>query len=105
MLLITRPRTPRADPANPDLGDEPPAIVSLLANGWDVTEDAAEATLLDLAARGYFEVRQPGNDPRATTIHPLPPPPDDRLTTYEARVVNRVGALAVGGVVPLTALT
>jgi hypothetical protein len=40
MLLVTRPRHVDAAPAGQDLGPEPPAVVSLLANGWEVTEDA-----------------------------------------------------------------
>ena len=48
---------------------QPPAIASLLGNGWDLTEDAAEATLLDLGGRRLLEFRQPANDPFHTTIH------------------------------------
>jgi hypothetical protein len=40
MLLVTRPRSIRALPATQDLGAEPPAVASLLTNGWEVTEDA-----------------------------------------------------------------
>jgi hypothetical protein len=104
--LATRPASPAPAPASPDLGDEPPAVVSLIVNRWQLTEDAAEATLLDLAARGFFELRQPGNDPMQTTIHLPPAPPDqDVLRPYERRVLDRVRGLAVNGVVPLTALT
>jgi Predicted membrane protein (DUF2207) len=104
--LATRPASPTPAPATPDLGDEPPAVVSLLVNRWQLTEDAAEATLLDLAARGFFELRQPGNDPRQTTIHlPAAPPDASQLRPYERRVLDRVRGLAVGGVLPLTALT
>lgn len=58
-----------ADPASPELGPEPPAVVHLLANRWRLTVEAAEATLLDLAARRILEFRQAGSDPRDTTIH------------------------------------
>src|SRR4051794_25293119 len=84
MLLATRPRTPRAEPATQDLGPEPPAVVSLLVAGWDLSEDAAESTLLDLAARGILEFRQPGNDPRQTTVHLRGTAPPD-LNPYERR--------------------
>jgi hypothetical protein len=103
-LLLTRPADPRPDPSTPDLGEEPPAVVNLLANGWRLNEDAAESTLLDMAAKRVIELRQPGNDPRETTIHlrETTPPP---LTGYEQKVLWRVHALAVGDMVPLTALT
>src|SRR5262249_22586103 len=88
-----------------ELGPEPPAVVSLLANGWEVTEDAVESTLLDLGARKYYEFRQPGNDPAQTTIHLTPRPEDAALTPYEEAVYERVNGLARNGLVPLSALT
>ncbi|RIV41171.1 DUF2207 family protein [Micromonospora radicis] len=104
--LATRPADPTPAPATMELGAEPPALVSLLVNRWTVTEDAAESTLLDLAARGFVELRQPGDDPRQTTLHLPPVPPDDSaLRPYERRVLDRVRGLAVDGVLPLTALT
>src|SRR5205814_739497 len=64
ILLATRPARPDPAPATQDLpGSEPPAVVSLLAGNWELTEDAAESTFIDLAARKYLEFRQPGNDP------------------------------------------
>ncbi|MFU8871798.1 DUF2207 family protein [Micromonospora sp. SL4-19] len=104
--LVTRPASPAPAPATPELGAEPPAVVSLLVNRWSLTEDAAESTLLDLAARGFIELRQPGNDPMQTTLHlPSVPPDDGGLRPYERRVLDRIRGLAVNGVVPLTALT
>jgi hypothetical protein len=107
-LLLTRPDRPRAAPATPDLGDEPPALVNLLGSRWRLTEDAAEATLLDLAARRIIELRQPANDPYHTTIH-LRDDVDGEvlsaLTPYERRVLDRIRGLALDGVVPVTALT
>ncbi len=51
VLLLTRPREVDAAPASQALGgDESPAIVSFLTAGWTLTDDAAESTLLDLAA-------------------------------------------------------
>src|SRR5437879_3394694 len=52
MLRVTVP----AGPATPDLGEEPPAVVNLLAHQDRVTVDAAEATLLDLASRRIVEL-------------------------------------------------
>src|SRR5256886_13068591 len=104
-LLITRPARPEPTPATQELpGAEPPAVVSLLAGYWDLSEDAAESTLIDLAARRYLEFRQPGNDPVQTTVHVRDPNPAG-LGAYERRIFDRVAGLAVGGVVPLTALT
>ncbi|MEV4759567.1 hypothetical protein AB0J86_31345 [Micromonospora sp. NPDC049559] len=102
--LLTRPRTAVPAPATMDLpGTEPPAVVSLLANGWRITVDAAESTLLDLAARGYLELRPAGPDPRQTTVHLTGRDPGD-LNRYERQVHRRVVERAAGGVVPLTAL-
>ncbi|MFC0527605.1 DUF2207 family protein [Phytohabitans kaempferiae] len=104
--LVTRPASPPPDPATPDLGAEPPAVVSLLVNRWQVTEDAAESTLLDLAARRFLELRQPAADPMRTTVHlPSTAPDESGLRPYERRVLSRIRGLAVGGVVPLSALT
>ncbi|HWB35499.1 MAG TPA: hypothetical protein VHA75_05680, partial [Rugosimonospora sp.] len=105
-LLATRPARPRPLPATQDLGPnpEPPAVVSLLANYWEITEDAAESTLLDLGARKYLEFRQPANDPFQTTVHVRVENPPN-LNAYERRVFERVRGIAVGKVVPLTALT
>lgn len=102
--LATRARDVDAQPATPELGAEPPAVVNLLANGWKLTEDAAEATLLDLGARRVLEFRQPSDNPAHTTVHIREKDPAG-LTAYERRVFNRVAGLAVDGVVPLTALT
>jgi len=105
-LLLTRPARPEPLPATQDLGrdPEPPAVVSLLANYWELTEDAGEATLLDLGARRILEFRQPAADARQTTVHVTVADPAG-LTPYERRVFDRVAGIAVGGVVPLTALT
>jgi hypothetical protein len=102
--IITRPRRPDPAPAAGDLGSEPPAVVSLLINRWEISEDAAESTLIDLAARDILEFRQPGNDPVQTTVHVRDTSPAG-LNPYEQRVFDRVNGLAKGGVVPLTALT
>src|SRR5690606_19951239 len=107
-LLATRPARPSAGPATPDLGDEPPAVVNLLTNRWRPDEDAAESTLLDLAARGHLELRQPGADATHTTVHLRPAGGGDgaeSLRPYERRVLERIRGLAVDGVIPVTALT
>src|SRR6266568_6889171 len=104
LRAVTRPAAVAADTPTMDLGDEPPAVVSLLAGGWELADDAAESTLLDLAARGYLQIRQPGDDPRQTTLHLTGKPADD-LLPFEIRVLDRVSAVAMRGVAPVTALT
>lgn len=106
-LRWTRP-TPiaPAPPAQDFPGEEPPAVVSLLANRWRVTEDAVESTLLDLAARHWLELRQPAADPLQTTVHVLTQPAKATpLNRYEQQVLDRVNSESRGGVVPITALT
>ena len=101
-------------------GDEPPAVVGYLASGRSLGA-AATSTLLDLAARGHLELRQPGGDPRQTTVHlttdaapyatpdaathaqPADPVPTG-LMPYERRVLARLREVAVDGMVPLGAL-
>jgi hypothetical protein len=104
-MLATRPARPSAGPATQDLGDEPPAVVNLLTNRWRLDEDAAESTLLDLAAKRLIELRQPANDPMHTTIHIRQDEQPPSLQPYEHRVLSRIQGLAVNGVIPVTALT
>ncbi|RKR86864.1 putative membrane protein DUF2207 [Micromonospora pisi] len=102
-LLFTRPADVAPAPASMTLpGPESPAVVNLLANRWSLTVDAAESTLLDLAARGYLELRQAGPESRDSTVHPTGR--TDGLNEYERQVLDRVVERAVGGMVPLTAL-
>ncbi|WP_326668454.1 MULTISPECIES: DUF2207 family protein [unclassified Streptomyces] len=106
-LVATRNGEVTPGPATQEFGDdpEPPAVVSLLGNGWRGVEHAAAATLLDLAARGLVELRQPGDDPARSTVHAteagraaagLPP--------YEQRVLDRVNARAADGGAPIGAI-
>ncbi len=71
-------------------------MAAVVGNGWDVTEDAVEATLVDLAARRVIEFRQPADDPLHTTIHIGQTNPVG-LNRYERRVFDRVAGLAVNG--------
>ncbi|WP_030489451.1 DUF2207 family protein [Micromonospora chokoriensis] len=104
-LLACRPAVVAPGPAVGDLpGQEPPAVVNLLTNRWRQTVDAAQSTLLDLAARRYLELRQTGPDPQNTTAHLTGRAPDD-LNGYERQVYDRVAERAVDGVVPLAALS
>jgi hypothetical protein len=95
-----------------DAGDEPPpAVVSLLAGRLD--QDGFAATLLDLAARGWFRfdpASQPGTLAPPMAAGPvmciLPgQPPAQRLAPYEQRVAAHVALRAgVRGQVPAPAL-
>lgn len=106
VIVSTRPAAVDPDPAGQELpGAEPPAVVNLLVNHWRVTEDAAEATLLDLAAGGWIEFRQPAADPMETTVHLRPDPVVGQgLHPYEKQVLNRVRKVAHDGVAPIRAL-
>jgi hypothetical protein len=112
VLNATAPKDITPLPAGADLGDDPPpAVVSLLANRWRLNEDAAESTLIDLAARRWIEFRQPGNDPTHTTVHLIDHPggrpvrEQQALAPYEEQVLAHVRSSAVDKVVPVTALT
>ena len=95
-----------------DAGDVPPAVVSLLAGRLDKL--GFGATLVDLAARGWFEVRAPGpagpgghGEPGGPALCVVPAEaPGGPLTPFERRVVAHV-ALRAGarGEVPAPALS
>ena len=99
-----RPIQPGPTVAQPP-GDLEPAIVSFLTRGWTPSDDAHEATLIDLAARRYLELHRYGADPTNITIHLRRSGPDpDALAPFEHMVLDRVAETAVDGVVPLAAL-
>ncbi|MGH3429512.1 MAG: DUF2207 family protein, partial [Terriglobales bacterium] len=93
--------TPAA--ASQELGAETPALAHLVANRWECTEEAAEATFMDLAARGYLEIRGVGQGPEQAVCNVKDPWPPD-LSPYERTVMSRVEQVAVSGSVPLPAL-
>jgi len=94
----------------PEPGDVPPAVVSLLARRLD--RSGFGATLVDLAARGWFEVRAPAGAagsarPEGPALCVVPAEtPGGPLTPFERRVVAHV-ALRAGarGEVPAPALS
>jgi hypothetical protein len=103
-LWRSRPRLPEAGEAlTTPPGEEPPAVVSLMINRWRSDEDAIDSTLLDLAARGFLELRQPGDDPAETTVR-LRKGDGRSLTPYEQQVLDRVNHLSVNGEASLTSL-
>jgi hypothetical protein len=93
----TRPRRPPPSSATLDLGDEPPAIVDLLTDGFAVTPQSVPATLVDLAARRRLAIEQYGD---RIIIRVPATTNDDELTAFERRVLDHVRELAVDGVVP-----
>ncbi|WP_393054832.1 DUF2207 family protein [Streptomyces sp. LN549] len=106
-LVATRNGVVTPGPATQEFGDdpEPPAVVSLLGNQWRGVEHAAAATLLDLAARGFVELRQPGDDPARSTVHVTEAGrAAPGLMPYEQRVLARVTARAANGGTPIGAI-
>ncbi|MFI5906126.1 DUF2207 family protein [Dactylosporangium sp. NPDC051541] len=103
-LWRSRPRLPEPGaPLSTPPGEEPPAVVSLMINKWRPDEDAIDSTLLDLAARGFLELRQPGEEPQETTVR-LRKGDGRSLTSYEQQVLDRVSQLSVNGEASLTSL-
>ena len=91
----TAPQTP------PDFGGGPPAVISLLAGHLDDT--GYPATLLDLAARGWFTLAEP-EPGRLMCVLP-PNPPRQPLAPYEERTALHLARRAAGrGEVPASAL-
>jgi hypothetical protein len=99
LMLATRSASPRpgppADPHRP--GVESPAIVDLLTGGWKLCEEAAAATVLDLAAR-RVEI-----GPELSLVR-LGRHEVTGLTAYEQRVYDHLCRLASDGVVATGAL-
>ena len=102
----SRPRRPDEGPTTMDLGAEPPAIVDLLTDDFEVTPQAVPATLLDLAARDVLTIEEVQPDrPVVRLRSSAPRVAGGSLTDYEQRVLSHVEGLAVDGVVPTEALT
>jgi hypothetical protein len=103
-LWRSRPRLPEPGPTRTDLpGQEPPAVVSLMVNRWRSDEDAIDSTLLDLAARGFLELRETGEEPVQTTAR-LRKGDGRNLTPYEQQILDRVHRLSINGETSLTRL-
>ncbi len=106
LALATRARTPDAGPEVLELpGDEPPAVVAMLAGGWEVGREAVPATLLDLAARKILAIEAIGPERFLVRLRPTSATPPD-LAPYEDQVLDHVRRLAgADGTVPGEALT
>src|SRR5689334_10746358 len=76
----TRAKTPEAIPAGLEPGgDEPPALVNFITNGWKVRGEAVSATLVDLAARHAIRFEETSPDHFTVTLDK----PDVPMTSYE----------------------
>lgn len=106
LAVATRARTPNAGPEALELpGDEPPAVVAMLTDGWEVGHEAVPATLIDLAARRIVAIEGVGLDRYVVRLRPSAATPVD-LTPYEQQVLRHVRGLASpDGTVPGEALT
>jgi hypothetical protein len=116
LLAVPPPSRPRLDGNRPEQalpGDEPPAVISLLAGQFD--RCGFGVTLMDLAARGWFRFSGPAGPPGpAGAWGPAGPvmcvvsaeKPPGPLTPFERRVVAHA-ALRAGarGEVPAPALS
>jgi hypothetical protein len=111
VVSVRAPTPQRADAAmyppdgtatgTPASGEAPPAVVSLLAGQLDST--GYPATLLDLAARGWFRLAEP--EPGRVMCLLPPDPPRQALAPYEERAAVHLARRAAGrGEVPAAAL-
>ncbi len=102
--LVTRTRDLEPGPPTMELGSEPPALVNLLVTRCELDADAADATLLDLAARRILELHQPGDDPGGLLVKVRVAEPAG-LLPYERRVLDRVREIAGDRLTPLSEIT
>ncbi len=102
------PRRVAPGPATLDPpGDEPPAVVNLLATDWDLGPEAVPATLVDLAARRHLEIDLVGGETHVR-LRGRRAGPADPLTGYEEMVLAHVRHLAAqtsDGRVPAAAMS
>lgn len=101
LALAIRTRDPHVEAARPTaaFAGEPPAVVDLITGGWRLCDEAAAATLLDLAARGAVQIEEVGPELSLVRLRRA-----DGLNPYEQLVYDHVRALASDGVVATGAL-
>lgn len=102
LALAAATRNPDVEPgpATGVLAEHSPAVVDLITGGWRLCDEAASATLLDLAARGVVAVEEIGPELSLVRLRKDP----GGLRPYERLVYDHVRALAVDGVVATGAL-
>jgi hypothetical protein len=102
LAVATRTKDPEPQPAGLEFGgDEPPAIVNMLASGWKVRGEAMSSTLVDLAARHIIDFERETDGRLLVRLGKDP----TGLTRYERQVLDLVREQASNGVVPVDALT
>lgn len=102
LALAAATRNPDVEPgpATAELAGQSPAVVDLVTGDWRLCDEAASATLLDLAARGVVAIEEIG--PELSLVRLRRDPGD--LRPYERLVYDHVRSLAVDGVVATAAL-
>lgn len=75
---------------------EPPAVVALLTNGYEVPPTAVTATALDLASRGWVQIADAGNEVVVFTRGSGDQ--GDVLRPFEQQVLNHLTAQTFDGV-------
>ena len=109
VLAASRTPTVRTGPATGALGPESPAVVDLLTGDWELCDEAASATLLDLAARRVVTIEEIGPELSLVRLGRGDPATDAAeragLAPYEQLVLDHVRTLATAdGVVATGAL-
>ena len=92
--IATRPPRLTAATTSNELGSESPAVTSLLTNGFVVTPPAANATLLDLVARGWLRIEQAEHE--VVLLTDRRGRAGDVLAPYEQQVLNHVHRQTAG---------
>lgn len=92
--ILTRPSRLAPGEPTPELGEESPAVASLLTNGFMVGPPAAVATLLDLVARGWLRIEHAGHE--VIVLTDQRGREGDVLTRYEQQVLNHIHRLTTG---------
>ena len=87
---------PRRPPPLDDGRLEPPAVIGLLTNGYDVPHSALTATAIDLAARGW--VRFTTADDELVVVTRSGAAQGDSLRAFEQQVLNHLASRAFNDV-------
>jgi hypothetical protein len=106
LAMIFRTRVPdiAPGPRTAELGPESPAVVDYVTAGGRLSDEAASATLLDLAARGVLRIEEVGPELSLVRLRATDPPEVATLRTYERMVYDHVRTLARDDVVATGAL-
>jgi hypothetical protein len=106
LAMVVRTRVPDIEPGPPtaELGPESPAVVDYVTANGRLSDEAASATLLDLAARGILQIEEIGPELSLVRLRTQDPPEVAALESYERMVYDHVRLLARDGVVATGAL-